>query len=350
MDTQVKFADFGVHSIFVEISNTCNMHCVFCPIDHVSRPKRRMDMATFTKVIDQIAALAPPEPISLNVLGEPLAHPDIFKFIDYCASKNVQLYLFTNGTLDADDIRQICQRDNIAALVLSYQTPDANTFQLRGTRMTFEKYQSRLLGAIEHVIAARAERKMRVEVHLANTKHLPFRDWAILETNEQALEAIRTLSDQIAALYRRHRADEIVEGQPIGDRFETVPTNILDTRDWEYWGYMAAPNIYIRIKYMGTFGALAAMLPKHITVKEQTTPVHCDMLKEALCVLSDGSITTCCLDVDAEMRMGNIATDTLVDALRSERRQRSIAHPEENAVCRRCAGEFVSSQTCGGAA
>jgi hypothetical protein len=48
------------------------------------------------------------------------------------------------------------------------------------------------------------------------------------------------------------------------------------------------------------------------------------------------------------MRLGHIDQGTILGALQSEQRRQSIEHPEENAVCRRCAGEFVSTATsCG---
>jgi organic radical activating enzyme len=342
MQEHRTFAQFGVHTIFVEISTLCNMRCSFCPIEHIERPRGRMDIATFTRVIDEIASLSPTEAISLNVLGEPLLHPDIFRFLDYCAAKGIRVYLFTNGTLDQDDLRKICDRDNIEALVLSYQTPSPDSYRLRRCKLPFDQYRSRIVGAVDYAFSSGAYKKMRTEIHLANTKHLPFRDWDALTTNESGVDAIRGLADDIARLYE-DRCGEAGNGEQrsYADPIESIPSDILDLREWNYWGYKAAPNVYIRIKYMGTFGALPAALPPGVSIRERTTPVNCDMLKEAICVLSDGSITNCCLDVNAEMTLGHVANGTILEALTSQRRRDSIEHSELNSVCRRCAGEIL---------
>jgi len=343
-----QFSDFGIRSIFVEITNICNMHCVFCPTDHIQKKKGRMDFATFSRIIDEIASLEPEVAISLNVLGEPLMHPDIFKFMDYCHGRKVQVYLFTNGTLTAEDIREICQRDNIAALVLSYQTPDVHSYRLRGCRTPFEQYREGVIGALDYVIKTKTHEKMRVELHLANTRHLPIPDWKVLDDNAVALSVMHELAGIIKKMYARHISGSIdLESihRAIEDDFKSVPENILDLRDWHYWGYEASPNIFIRMKYLGTFGAIPEALPKSIEIVERCEPIKCDMLQQGICIHCDGTITNCCLDVNGEIALGNIKSHTLLQALQSEKRAASIENATIHALCRRCLGTIIYNPT-----
>ena len=338
------FSDFGVHSTFIEITNICNMHCAFCPTDLIKAKKRRMDFSTFSKVIDQVASLKPVEAVSLNILGEPLMHPEVFRFVDYCKDKGLRIYLFTNGTLTAEHVREICKRDNIEALVLSYQTPDRQSYRLRGCRIPFEDYHAGMVAALDYIISSGAWQKMRVEIHLANTKHLPFPEWSVLDDNHAALLVMRELARVVKRLHAKYVAGssdlDAVE-KSIDQDFNRVPENILDLREWHYWGYAAAPNIYIRIKYMGTFGAIPELLPKTVTIVENCSPIQCDMLSAAICVHCDGTITNCCLDVNGEIGLGNVKTHSLLDALQSERRKASIENATINALCRRCLGKMV---------
>jgi len=341
-----KFSDFGVRSIFVEITNICNMHCVFCPTDHIQKNKGRMDFATFSRVIDEIASLQPVEAISLNVLGEPLMHPDVFRFLDYCRSRKVRVYLFTNGTLTPEDVVEICKRDNITALVLSYQTPDAESYRLRGCRTPFEQYREGVIGVLDHVIRTKTYEKMRVELHLANTKHLPIPGWKVLDDNAAALDVMRDLSRTIKEMYARHvvgRVDKESIEKEVEDDFKSVPENILDLREWHYWGYRVTPKVYLRIKCLGTFGAVPEALPESVTIVENCNEVKCEMLQQAICIHCDGTITNCCLDVNGEIALGNIKSHTLLQALESERRAASIENATIHALCRRCLGTITSN-------
>jgi hypothetical protein len=124
-----------------------------------------------------------------------------------------------------------------------------------------------------------------------------------------------------------------------------VPENILDLRDWHYWGYKVTPNVYLRIKYLGTFGAVPEALPKSVAIVENCNEVKCDMLHQALCIHCDGTITNCCLDVNGELAMGNIRSHTLLQTLQSDKRAASIENATINALCRRCLGTITSNQS-----
>lgn len=231
-----SIGDFGVDFIFVEITNVCNMHCQFCPSDQIARDRKFMDLEMFKKIIDQLAALEPLHPIALHVLGEPLLHKDIFYFIDYCASKNIKIWLFSNCTKIKENIKEICKRDNIDALVLSIQTPTEKTYVLRGFNKPFQAYMQGIYEAIDYIVTHEANKKIRIELHLAETKDLPFREWDVLTDPIEGLKVIKEMCRNI-----KHYDDD----------FPDIPENFVDLREWDYWGYQILPNIFLRIKLLG---------------------------------------------------------------------------------------------------
>lgn len=338
-----NLSDFGIEWIFVEITNVCNMHCKFCPSDHIKRKREFMDFDTFKMVIDQLSNLIPPHPIALHVVGEPLLHKDIFKFIDYCNSKKINIYLFTNCTKIDKNITEICKRDNIEVLILSIQTPTPDSYKLRCYNQKFEEYMDGIFDAIDYIIKTKTNERMRVEIHLANTKGIPFSEWNILDTNEDALNVIKALGRNIKYIHQKYYGnnhDEVSFTNLVELDLANIPKNILDLKEWEYWGYEAVENIYIRLKFLGTFGAPESILPKNVEVVERRCPQSCDMAKTNFCILSDGTITICCLDVEGDLKIGNINESTIHDALRSNKRAECIKDVTRYTLCRRCLGEI----------
>ncbi|MFM8316380.1 MAG: radical SAM protein, partial [Deltaproteobacteria bacterium] len=81
--------------INIEITNVCNLKCSFCV-----EPERKvgfMTEALFRKVLTEVAPLT--RIITFHVLGEPLLHPEIGKFISLANDAGLKVFLVTNGTL-----------------------------------------------------------------------------------------------------------------------------------------------------------------------------------------------------------------------------------------------------------
>ncbi len=338
-----KLNDFNIKWVFVEITNVCNMHCKFCPSDNIKRKKQFMDFNLFKKIIDNLNKLAPPNPISLHVLGEPLLHKSIFNYIDYCNKKNIRIYLFTNCKLVYENIVEICNRNNIEALVLSIQTPTPASYELRGSSKSYEDYMKGIYDSIDYIIKTKSYSKMRVEIHLANTKYLPFQGWNILDENQSSLNIIKEMSRNIRKLYFTHQKNsyDIKNISNLIDaNLDKIPENILDLREWDYWGHETTPNIFIRIKYFGSFGSPESIIPRNIEIIKKTKKSKCIMVKENLSILVDGTITTCCLDVEGELTIGNIEKLNLCDALKSKKRKEYLDDVTKYELCRRCLGEM----------
>ena len=81
--------------IYIEITNICNRNCSFCP--GTVRTPRRMSEAEFEVITDKITHLT--DYVYLHVMGEPLTHPELSRFIEIGKRKGLKVAITTNGTL-----------------------------------------------------------------------------------------------------------------------------------------------------------------------------------------------------------------------------------------------------------
>lgn len=56
-----------------------------------------MDLNLFTSAIKQVAPIA--EQVAFHLMGDPLVHPELDKFVDVCQEYKVPIFLVTNGVL-----------------------------------------------------------------------------------------------------------------------------------------------------------------------------------------------------------------------------------------------------------
>ncbi|KOA21030.1 S-adenosyl-L-methionine-dependent 2-deoxy-scyllo-inosamine dehydrogenase [Clostridium homopropionicum DSM 5847] len=85
--------------ITIELNNTCNLECSFCPRNLVDMELGFMEEKLFYKIIDE-AANNLPVAIVLFFRGESLLHPKLVKFISYAKKKGIgPIQLASNGLL-----------------------------------------------------------------------------------------------------------------------------------------------------------------------------------------------------------------------------------------------------------
>ena len=81
--------------VYVEITNICNMKCSFCH-GH-SRMPRQMTEAEYEHILEQLAGKT--QYIYHHLMGEPLVHPLLPRFIQMACQKDFHPMITTNGTL-----------------------------------------------------------------------------------------------------------------------------------------------------------------------------------------------------------------------------------------------------------
>ena len=81
--------------VYVEITNACNLQCSFCH-GH-KRPKKFMEEGEFTRILEQLQGKT--GYLYYHLMGEPLLHPQLPRFLELAKEKGFRSNITTNGTL-----------------------------------------------------------------------------------------------------------------------------------------------------------------------------------------------------------------------------------------------------------
>ena len=80
---------------YLEITNICNLNCLFCP--KTEREKRRLTFEEFDTLTDRLRGEV--QFLYFHLMGEPMLHPLLPRFIETARKKGFVPVLTTNGTL-----------------------------------------------------------------------------------------------------------------------------------------------------------------------------------------------------------------------------------------------------------
>lgn len=361
---------------FLELTNHCNMHCTFCPSDYLKKERGNADDELAVRFIEQVRDLGMNKPIQFNVLGEPLLNKKIYKYIDLCEQYGIEVYLISNfAILDAERARKIFHHNNVA-LVLSLQTPTEDSYKrMRGyDKLNFEQYFDRIYPALREKFANGSE--SRVEVHVTSTSNMradstiqsdfEFNMWdpfAVEDKDAFVLELLNRFdgfSEQLRAEFpeqfaaERARAldkyAEQISRNHLAASRDTVPEGAVDMIEDRFWGYMFAPNCFIRFKTFGLWtkeeSFMKTFLPKEslVYVEERAEALDCSMAHN-VSMLADGQMSLCCLDYEGEMGLPNLRDTSIVELLRAPEREAIAKDSMKAEVCRRCQGNIFVFDT-----
>ena len=264
--------------VYIEVTNVCNASCSFCP--GTTRVAKFMEFDEFSAILDALDGLT--EYIYFHVMGEPLLHPDLPRFISYATSRGFKCAVTTNGTLLAD------RADELLASGVYKLNISVHSFE----DGTDERYFSYLDSVID--FADRASRSGVLTVlRLWNLGHDGGR-------NDRTVSALHArFSDPwvegVRGARLRHRLH-----LEYGERFD--------------WPDMDAP--------------------------ESDCGLFCYGLRDHFGILVDGSVIPCCLDHNGDMTLGNVHDAPLADILSSPRATAILTGFDNRTaveqLCRKC--------------
>ena len=81
--------------IYLEISNVCNLKCSFCP--GTARTPKMMSEAEFRALMPKLRPWS--DFLYFHLMGEPLLHPQLERFLQIAGEAGFRVILTTNGTL-----------------------------------------------------------------------------------------------------------------------------------------------------------------------------------------------------------------------------------------------------------
>lgn len=265
--------------VYLEISNICNLKCAFCP--GTKRPKHAMDEAEFTALAQKLRPYS--DYLYFHLMGEPLLHSRLGRFLEIAGSLGFRVILTTNGTLLSKQQSMLLSQAALHKVNISLHAFEANDLA-----MPFAEY---LAGCIAFGKAAGG--KCLVSYRLWNGGGQE-------EKNEEILAALHAaFPGEWAAVRRGQRLADGVYLEH-GDKF-----------DW--------PDL---------------------SAADGGEKVFCYGLGDQIGVLCDGTVVPCCLDHEGDIPLGNLHSQSLEEILESPRAKaifegfRQGRASEE--LCRKC--------------
>ena len=273
-------------TIYVELTNACNLDCAMCDRKSMTRKQGMMEMNLFQKLIDNAVEIRIPA-IKLNRFGESLLHPKLIDMIRYTKERGMPWVYFTsNATLLNEENTTEILRSNL----------DSITFSVDGaTPATYEKIRK---NAKYNITVENIKRfhKMRGEMGLKKPR-------IVLNT-----------------LLTRETANEILQF-------------------FKQWSSIAD---YINVIPVGRYGNVSDLSAiDRRGLKNEKRPSHHPF--DRLMIFWNGDVTVCCGDINGELTIGNILEDRIETLWKNEkmkrlRRMHLARNFDEIPICDNCDG------------
>lgn len=271
---------------YLEITNICNLDCVFCP--KTERAKRKLTLEEFELLTDKLQGNI--RFLYFHLMGEPFLHPLLPRFIERAHNKGFLPVLTTNGTL----------------------LPKAHD----------------VIDALPHKI------QISLHSHEGNGKENP--EQYIKEVMEFSMKAAERGIIIVLRLWNEGGYD--AANEHIKHLIEQyIPQPWTERND----GWRIATNLYLEYDRMFEW-------PDNDREEYKEEEVFCYALRNQIGVLVDGSVVPCCLDHAGSITLGNLFKHSLDDILQSPRAKALYdgfsKHIATEPLCRRCGYAAVTKR------
>ena len=275
--------------IYVEITNSCNLKCSFCP--EGKRIKEFISVDKFENIINQIKSYT--NLIALHVKGEPLLHPKLEELLKICEDNNVLVNITTNATLLEKNKDILFKSKAVRQLNLSLHsiTKNENT-----DTYNFETYINNVLEISKEILE---KTNIIISYRLWNLENI--------KENSENLHILDCLESAFSVENLVEKAKE--------NSFVKLSENAFLNQDLEFvWPSM-----------------------ENGIISEEGT---CWGLRNQVAILVNGDVVPCCLDGEGIIKLGNIFEENFENIINSEYSKEFIKAFEENKVihqlCKRC--------------
>jgi organic radical activating enzyme len=276
--------------VYVEISNICNLQCSFCP--EVERPKDIMDEELFSKIIGDIAPLT--ESVCFHLMGEPLGHPKLGRFVEICNLHNLPIDLTSNGTLLNETRSEILLNPIVRQVNFSLHSFEANF-----PGKDISSYLDKVFGFTKKALEYRPD------------LYINFRLWNLEDPDGP--------SKSNAEIFKRIRSD-----------FNPAFDERVNVR-WKK-GVRVRGRLYVNFDSRFKWPSLDQPI--------RSTKGFCYGLQSHFGILTDGTLVPCCLDKEGVISLGNCRGRPVLEVLADLRAQKIREGFQQGdlveELCRKC--------------
>jgi radical SAM protein with 4Fe4S-binding SPASM domain len=260
-------------------------------------------------------------------MGEPMLHPDLAEIVAHAESHGVPIELNTNCGLITGERVEALYRAGLTNLILSYQTPDPETFKTRkAPKLVFDEYRDKVRLAVERKVALGARTK--IEIDIMNTKHT---DGARIVSEDE--QATAFLAHWIAFAQELERRHGLPAREHDWDRIRSA--HFLD-QDENGSRYTLLDGVHLVWKRCHTWGNV---IGGHRATEVVDT--YCPAPHDQFVVQWNGDVVSCCTDYEGLTKTANVFASSVEEVWRSETRRSRLEDMQEGRlldVCARCQG------------
>lgn len=276
----------------LELTNLCNMRCLFCGTLAQTRDKGYMTEDVFNRILEEATL----NKIHLRFIrwGEPLLHKDIIKWLKLAVGKGLYTHITTNGSLLNKEISSQLVDIELDSIKISFQGANEEGYSV----MRNNKMYSKVVANLKMLHKIRGERKK------------PFMEISSSMTDEtdEEIDAFRSMMGKYT--------DKVVIGKTNMNRYEEL-------------------NMELKGEELKRFRKLVKIQTVRKLHKE------CPEVFDKLSVNFDGTVSACCGDYNNLMIVGDIKKQTLGDIWKSEKMKmyrRMLANKEHRKLplCKTC--------------
>ena len=278
--------------IYIEITNQCNLACVFCP--KTKRKPEFMTMDMFRKIVEQIRPFT--DYIYFHVKGEPLLHKEISTFLDISYEKGLQVNITTNGTRIQEVQDQIMHKPALRQMNFSLHSFDGN----QGITDK-DQYIDHILFFVKKAIKYT---DMIISLRLWNLE----KDNGVHNERKTNRDILQRIEEEFDLPYQ-------IQEKMIPGRGIKISDRVYLNQDYEFqW-----PDLQI---------------------KEESKTGFCYGLRHQAAILVDGTVVPCCLDGEGIIRLGNIYEtpfSEIIEGKRARNLYEGFSRREAvEELCRKC--------------
>lgn len=342
MERTINLDNFGYKKVSLEITTVCNFKCIYCPYGRGEVINRKMmPWRLAFHVMDELSACGGSglEYIELNVLGEPLMHPDLLEIIGYAHSKNIRVKLITNGSLFSEKNINNVLNIQPEILKISFETFDKKDFSfIRGTDMLFEQYLDNVIDLIKRRLEYGDSISTLIQIDVLYISRFYLRKILGMIPNREITRHMCSNKKHLLedAVYFLDRISKGCDGFVYNEK--TLIDNFSGIKNSKFSNnvalYKISDKIILTLKEYYPWVNIKDKCP----VDGMDNPCKADNMG----ILADGSVVLCCLDYQGETRIGNIFDNDLKTIL-SEADNIIRGLREGKLVfekCRKCLGYF----------
>lgn len=290
---------------YIEITNTCNLDCHFCPKHH--RKRRQLSEEEFDLLTDRVRGKVCF--LYFHLMGEPLLHPLLPQFVTMAREKGFKTVLTSNGTL--------LHRAMVLLDTLPYKI-----------QLSLHSHESNARGELSEYM----DQVMRFSTQAAGKGTcMVLRLWNQGGMDRENEEVMRLIEKCVPKPWKE---------RPDGFRLcDNLYLEFDRKFEWPGGGGKAASDDSDG-KQEESDGKLEASPSKS---KQE---YFCKALIKQIGVLSDGSLVPCCLDHDGDVILGNLFHQSLEEILASPRAQALVEgfrhHAATEPLCQSCESALVN--------